>query len=216
MNIIQKLKTKFTAYQHNLLTAKTLPKIKQYEQIDGFLFPEEAAALYNLASLLPHNSTIVEIGSWKGKSTYCLAQGLKTGKVFAVDPFDASGEDGSTEIYNQTKGEKPLIQQFQEKMTELEVIDKIETLAGFSHEFVHKFKNIDLLFIDGDHSIEGCQYDFDHYSPLIPRGGYIALHDYAPLRKDLGPTWVIENKIIPSKEYKFIDLFNSLWIGRKR
>lgn len=215
MNIIQKLKNKFTTYQHNLLVAKTMPSIEKYEGIDGFLFPEEAVALYHLASLLPKNSTIVEIGSWKGKSTYCLAKGLKTGKVFAIDPFDASGDDSSMEIYNQMKGEIPLIQQFEEKMTQLDVIDKIETLAGFSHQFVNKFKQIDLLFIDGDHSIKGCQYDFDHYSPLIPSGGYIALHDYSPLRKDLGPTWVIENKIIPSKEYKFIDLFNSLWIGRK-
>lgn len=147
MKIIQKIRNKITAYQHNILIAKTIPKIKQYEQIDGFLFPEEAAALYHLASLLPQNSTIVEIGSWKGKSTYCLGKGLKTGKVFAIDPFDASGDDGSMEIYNQTKGETPLIQQFQEKMTQLEVIDKIETLAGFSQLGEKIYRNFRYFYI---------------------------------------------------------------------
>ncbi len=204
MNLVRKLQNKLI-----------LSKIKQYEKIEGFLSPFEAIALYRFASLLTPNSTVVEIGSWKGKSTYCLARGLQHGKVIAIDPFDASGEDESHIIYQNMKGQKKLIDQFREEMQRLKVMEKIEIFSGYSHEFLGKIPKIDLLFIDGDHSKEGCDFDFVNYSPFITSGGYIALHDYYQSRKDLGPTWVVKNRILPSQEYEFVELAGSLWVGRK-
>ncbi|NVM34379.1 MAG: class I SAM-dependent methyltransferase [Candidatus Lokiarchaeota archaeon] len=40
-----------------------------------------------------------------------------------------------------------------------------------------KNKEIDLLFIDGDHSYEGVKKDFETYSPLVKNDGMIAFHD---------------------------------------
>jgi len=95
-------------------------KIRSYYYIDGWLEAPEAVALYRFAALLPDRSTIVEIGCWQGKSTYCLARGLRRGGcVVTIDPFDASGEEESTEIYRQRKGEKPLYDQFRRRMQEL-------------------------------------------------------------------------------------------------
>lgn len=37
----------------------------------------------------------------------------------------------------------------------------------------------DFIFIDADHSEEGCQRDVDNYLPLIAPGGFAALHDIA-------------------------------------
>ena len=48
--------------------------IRRYETIDGFLTLSDAMCLYRTARKLMPGSTVVEIGSWKGKSTYCLAQ----------------------------------------------------------------------------------------------------------------------------------------------
>jgi predicted O-methyltransferase YrrM len=36
---------------------------------------------------------------------------------------------------------------------------------------------IDVLFIDGDHSWDGCKQDFDMYGELVRSGGIIAIHD---------------------------------------
>lgn len=36
---------------------------------------------------------------------------------------------------------------------------------------------VDWLFIDGDHSYEGCKSDFENYGPLVRPGGIIAIHD---------------------------------------
>ncbi|MCK4349074.1 MAG: class I SAM-dependent methyltransferase [Thermoplasmatales archaeon] len=38
-------------------------------------------------------------------------------------------------------------------------------------------QEIDLLFIDGDHSYQGVAKDFECYSPLVRKGGIIGLHD---------------------------------------
>lgn len=38
-------------------------------------------------------------------------------------------------------------------------------------------RNIDFLFIDGDHTYEGVKKDFEMYSPLTKKNGVIVLHD---------------------------------------
>lgn len=190
-------------------------KIREYEKIDGWLTKVEAYGLYHLASLLPGNAVVVEIGTWKGKSTFCIAKGLVSGKIYSVDPFDASGEEESAIVYNQKKGETSLLLQFENRMKDLAVLEKIVPMKGLSNQFVGKFSSIDLLFIDGDHSIEGCDFDFTNYAPYLKKGGYIAFHDYDEKRNDLGPTWVVNNRVLKSPEFKFVNLYDSLWVGKK-
>lgn len=199
----------------NLIDQASFYKIRHYKNIDGFLSRNEALGLYKTASSLAMNSVAVEIGSWKGKSTYCIAKGLRKSKLIAIDPFDASGDPASEVTYNSKQGEKPLLQQFKSKMNELRVLDRIEIYQGYSQDFAGSIGDIDFLFIDADHSIDGCNSDFVGYADSVKIGGYIAFHDYYPSRKDLGPTWVIDNKVIPSEQYVFDGLYDSLWIGKK-
>ena len=71
------------------------------------------------------------------------------------------------------------------------------------------------MFIDGDHSIEGCKSDFDLYSPKIVPGGFIAFHDYYKNRDELGPTYVVKNIVLKSDHFKFFKQYDSLWIAKK-
>jgi cephalosporin hydroxylase len=41
-------------------------------------------------------------------------------------------------------------------------------------------RDIDFLFIDGDHTYEGVKTDFEMYSPLVGKQGIIAFHDIVP------------------------------------
>lgn len=86
-----------------------ISKIIKYRNIEGWLSDYEVFGLYSVARKVKPNGIIVEIDTWKGKSTFCLAKGLKRGKIFAIDPFNIEGEPGSSEIYVPRKGEKPLI-----------------------------------------------------------------------------------------------------------
>jgi predicted O-methyltransferase YrrM len=186
-------------------------RIRRYRQIEGWLSLEEAEALYKTASRLPDGSTIVEIGSWKGKSTYCLARGLRKGQIIAIDPFDASGD----EVYRESKGDEPLLRQFSRTMKKLGVLHKIRICQGRSEQFVGEIPLIQFLFIDGDHSKEACEFDFISYEQALEPGGYLAFHDYYPERRELGPTWVIDNLVLPSNNFKRIALVKSLWFGQK-
>jgi predicted O-methyltransferase YrrM len=44
---------------------------------------------------------------------------------------------------------------------------------------------VDFLLIDGDHTYKGVRRDFETYTPLVRRDGWIALHDIVPGRPDL-------------------------------
>ena len=190
-------------------------KFKAYLTIEGFLAPTEAMALYRYASKVPAGGNILEIGCWKGKSTCCLASGLRRGTVNVIDPFDAYGEPGSGEVYEIKRGEKALVDQFKDTMSQLGMLEKINVLEGYSRDFVGKIPMLDLLFIDGDHSIAGCRFDYENYAPQLKSGGYLALHDYYPERADLGPTYVIHDIINKTAAYRPMGVYGSLWVAQK-
>lgn len=199
----------------HLLPAKLIRRlVRPYRAIEGFLTEAEAVALFRGANRSGTGATVVEIGSWKGKSTYCLARGLRTaGRIHAIDPFDASGEPGSAETYARERRALPLREQFEANIAS--VRDRIDVHQGYSREFVAAFASIDFLLIDGDHSVAGTRFDFESFGPKIRTGGWLAFHDYYPDRPELGPTWVIENLVGPSGRYREIARADSLWIGRK-
>lgn len=190
--------------------------VHRFDEIQGYLTPVEARALYRFARQTPDNAAIVEIGSWKGRSTYCLAKGLRSGRVYAIDPFDMSGDAPSEALYQEEAGAIPLLEQFRTNMRRLHVADKVEPRPGRSEDYRDAFGAIDLLFIDGDHSIEACRRDFTGYAPHVKRGGCVLFHDYHPEQADLGPTWVVDHLVLPGGEYTCAGRADSIWAGRKR
>jgi hypothetical protein len=193
--------------------------IPEYRAIDGFLSEAEALALYDMGQCLPRGAVALEIGAWQGKSTYCLARGVSNGTLAVIDPFNAkSGKDVDSETLFQSIVKEQnidLFDRFQKNMQRGGVDSVIKVYKGYSHQYVGCLPALDLLFIDGDHSIEGCSFDFDEYHKTINPGGYLAFHDYYPDRPDLGSTWVINNKVMPSGNFKNLKVVDSLWIGRR-
>ena len=193
-----------------------LNKIKGFNNIDGFLSENEALGLFNLSKSLPKSSNILEIGSWKGKSTLCLAKGLKKGFVYAIDPFNADGDVESKAIYSTTTGEFDLESQFRKNLEKNGQFGKIKICKGYSSEFNDLAVQFSLIFIDGDHSIEGCEFDFLNFNKKLLSSGYMVFHDYYPDRLQLGPTFVINKYIINNKEWEIVKIIDSLFIAQKR
>ena len=68
---------------------------KTVEDVPGWLTRSEGKLLFNLAKSCAGRGVIVEIGSWKGKSTIWLAKGSQAGqnaKVYAIDPHAGTSE----------------------------------------------------------------------------------------------------------------------------
>lgn len=201
----------------NFIRRIILSRINKFRNLDGWLTDNEGVGLYLTARKVVRNGTVVEIGSWQGKSTYCISKGLKSGKLYAIDPFNAGGGfdvENETE-YRRRKGNMDLLEGFIKNMEQLKVLHKIVIKKGYSYQFDNEFGEINFLFIDGDHSIEGCTADFNLYAPKIVRGGFIAFHDYYEERDELGPTYVIKNFVLNSGNFEFVNKYDSLWVAKK-
>lgn len=150
--------------------------LKDVGQIEGLLVPGQEKALMVLASALKKKSTIVEIGSFKGKSTACLAFGSpKTAKVYAIDTFEGNKKDFLEGV--QFMG-KNFYDEFVENLERVGLFYKIVPLKGFSANIGKKWdKPIDLLFIDGSHVYEDVKQDFELFYPWVKPGGMVVFHD---------------------------------------
>ena len=85
-------------------------------------------------------------------------------------------------------------------------------LDSHKHSTVRELKQklqgqeIDLLFIDGDHTYSGVKRDFQLYAPLVKRNGLIVLHDilYHPKIPPckVNKFWSEVKRRFPYKEFK--------------
>lgn len=137
------------------------------------LTQEEKIKLYELAQTLQNNSNVVEIGSYLGASTCCIANGLinKNSKFYCIDTWenDAMSEE-----------KKDTYEEFTNNIKQFKNI--VYPIRGYSYEVANQIQNltnskIDLLFIDGDHSYEGVKKDWDLYSPMLHPGSLVIFHD---------------------------------------
>lgn len=141
----------------------------RFENIEGMMHRTELALLYQFAKNLPPDAVAVEIGSYRGKSTLTIAQGLQDGNgglLHAIDPhpqyFDYGEADG--EVMRRNVRESGLT--------------NINIIEDYADNVVDSFKEpIHLLWIDGDHTYDGVCSDFKNYTPLLAEGGIVALHD---------------------------------------
>jgi MMP 1-O-methyltransferase len=156
------------------------------KDVPGWLSDEEGEALYELARQCTGRGVIVEIGSWKGKSTICLGLGSRAGagvKIFAVDPH-ADYRHG----------------EFKENVELAGIVDLVTPVKGLSQEVVDGFDEpIELLFVDGSHEEDDVRHDFDTWVPKVVEGGTVAFHDttwHAGVRK------VVAEKIFSSRQFR--------------
>ncbi|MBX3462119.1 MAG: class I SAM-dependent methyltransferase [Planctomycetes bacterium] len=167
-----------------LLRGLRYSPILPYASIDGWLTVDEAITLFELARSLPHEQPVaVEIGCWQGKSSVCIARGLRRKnrpRLCCVDPFDASGDGASAGAYaERAQGlPGPLRQVFEQNLRDAGVHDVVEVQQGLSHQRARQWRGaIDLLFLDGDHAYEAVARDVADWAVHVRPGGYLALHD---------------------------------------
>lgn len=159
---------------------------KRLDELPGWLSYEEGETLYRLAESCTGSGVIVEIGSWRGKSTTCLGLGSKAGngvKIFAVD--------------RHTDGTFP---DWERNVQAAGVEDLVTPIKGLSQELAADFDEpIELLFIDGAHQYELVRQDFERWVPKVVDQGVVALHDTTGFE---GPSRVADELLYKSRRFK--------------
>lgn len=140
------------------------------KRIATHLTPAEQEVLFALARALPSGAVVVEIGSYLGASTACLAAGAREsgGRVHAVDTWtNRAMTEGERDTFAEFGGNTaPLAAWIQPHRGE-----SVAVAASFAPA-------VDLLFVDGDHSYAGVAADLAAWLPKIKPGGWIVFHDY--------------------------------------
>ena len=168
--------------------------------VPGWLTDEEGEALYELARACRGDGVIVEIGSWKGKSTICLGLGSQAGNgvpVYAIDPHtDARFGD------------------FESNVERAGITALVRPIASLSQPAADGFDEpIEILFVDGSHEYDLVLEDFEKWVPKVVDGGWVAFHDTTWTE---GPRKVVGDAVYRSRRFKDVRfVVGSTTVARK-
>ncbi|MFZ0564817.1 MAG: class I SAM-dependent methyltransferase [Chlamydiales bacterium] len=176
--------------------------------VEGFLSQNgttlrEGEVLYYLARRSAQRGKIVEIGSWKGKSTIWLGVGSASGpksQIYAIDHHTGSSEHRQT-------GKVWTFPEFQQNISKAKLDSLVHPILKNSLEGAQDIESmVDLIFIDGSHEYEYVRQDFETWFPKLMNGGTLAFHDsfWPGVRK------VVHQKVFKSPYFKKARYVNSI------
>jgi len=152
---------------------------EELAQLEGLVSEEVGLRLADLAAAVPKNLAIVEIGSYKGRSSCYLAEGAAShlcAHVFCIEAWDSAGNVTGRFKY----ADRATRQAFDRQVASMGLGGQITAIHGFSYEAVRRWSRpIGLLFIDGSHRYEDVKRDYEDWSPYIVRDGCLVFDDCA-------------------------------------
>lgn len=156
-----------------------------------------------LASVARRCKTIIEVGSFCGRSTLALADNCP-GVVHAVDPFPEELLDST----GQTVVEKPAKYRgvFERNLSEHLRSGKVVHHACDISELDPKIF-ADFAFIDGIHRYEAVKSDSFHAGQRLPPWGILAGHDYGAV------DWPGVKQAV-DELFEFFELVDTIWVVR--
>ena len=151
-----------------------------------------------MAACAPARGTILEIGSYKGKSTVGLAsiaQRYGLGPVVSVDPHSGPS------VTDPDVGPKGSSwDDFRASLRAAGVEAGVEAHRAYSRDLARGWtRPIRFLWIDGDHTYRGAKEDIDLFRPHLVSGAIVALHDV--LHTFEGPVRVFAEELLDSNEF---------------
>ena len=142
-----------------------LDAYKASVSIEGWLSRQEGILLWSLARSGIGTGSIIEVGSWKGKSTVWLAYGTKSAqreRVVAIDPHSGSKE------HQDSYGRVNTFDDFIRNLRLSKLERWVHPVVASSRDVASKWKgDVRLVFIDGSHEYEDVKDDFTLWFDMI-------------------------------------------------
>ena len=193
--------------------------------VKGFLNDKEAKKLQELFLNVHHLGSVLEIGTYCGKSTLNFALIAKKidGLIYTVDHHTGSeehqlGEEYHDEdLYDKRLEKFNTLPEFLKNLRSSNLGNYIIPILSKSSEASKTFsETISLLFIDGGHSHEAALTDYNSWKDKICSGGLLVIHDVFPNPQDGGrPPFEIYSKAQKSKQFEDLGIYETLGILKK-
>lgn len=142
---------------------------------------------HELLNRIPDDRDVVgaEVGVWRGQTSRFVLRARPRLKMYMIDrwaPVAADSQYGKSGDKLSRLGPEEWQEAFQtvQEIAE-EMPGRAIIMRGESDDIAKTMKggSLDFVFIDSDHSYEGCLSDLIEWVPLVRRGGTISGHDYA-------------------------------------
>ncbi|MGB0435379.1 MAG: class I SAM-dependent methyltransferase [Mycobacterium sp.] len=159
------------------------------ERVTGFMPADEGRALYDTAVNYLGNGFGVEIGTYCGKSTVLLGAAARQtgGLVYTVDHHHGSEEHQAgweyhdTTMVDQATGLFDTLPTLRHTLDAAGLDEHVVAIVGRSSVVARGWRTpLRFLFIDGGHTEEAANRDFDGWVRWIEVGGALVIHDVFP------------------------------------
>lgn len=145
--------------------------------------PDESLSIYDtrmdmIRALVSDGSVVCEVGIFKGDMAKQLEAVIHPSRLVLIDLFKgvtgSGDQDGNNfEFVDLEQSYEHLKEYFEGKcLTDILRGDSVEMLSTYPDE------TFDMIYIDADHSYEGCKRDLMMCYKKVKKGGYIMGHDY--------------------------------------
>jgi predicted O-methyltransferase YrrM len=146
--------------------------------VEGWLSEDQARRLWNAALDVRAPGQIVEIGSFRGRSTIVLSPATAEGvQIVAIDPH-GGGDRGPQEITpDQVRGDEDN-RVFRANLERAGVNGRVRHVREMS-DGAHGDVDgpIDMLYVDGAHRYAPARDDIAAWGARVPVGGALLVHD---------------------------------------
>src|SRR5690349_795738 len=139
--------------------------------------PAQARWLWDRAQALRAPATIVEIGSYRGRSAIVLASAAAPGvEVVAIDPHGGNDRGPQQIAAEPEEGERDH-QAFLANLDEAGVADRVRHVRQPSQDALGEVTGeVDLLYIDGAHRYQPARDDIRAWGARVAPGGTMLIH----------------------------------------
>ena len=150
------------------------PRIHSAMAINGWMDPLELQWLADQAS---KHTNIIELGSWRGRSSRCLAENTK-GHLTCVDPWDASNWLVATQYPDKQPEPDFIWDEFRMNMIGLDNVGAMRMSSLEASTQIPAGLKFDMIFIDAEHDYANVTADINAWRQHLAPGGLLCGHDY--------------------------------------